>query len=278
MNLHRHSKLSFRGAVVVIAALVVAVLVISLAPGARNAAHSVALPFWRVGTLGGDFLDSTAALLRTRASLDREIITLRKELTKLQLETLEIPILQEENRRLSELWQQRSYEESVLARVLARPTASPYDTFVLDVGALHAVSQGDLVVTEGIAIGMISHVFSRSSVAKLFSAPGVISIISIGETSVPVEAKGRGAGNFIAEVPRNIDVEKGSTVVLSDISPRVFAIVEQVLAETSDPFRTVYFRLPINFLEVDFVEVVIEGARPLPTEVELTEENESESS
>jgi len=274
LNLHRQPKLPFRAAVIAAGVIVVAALLIWLIPNVRGTAHSAILPLWRAGIAGGALLDKVGAFFHTRSSLDREIATLREELLRLRFEALEAPMLREENRRLSELWQRRSYEESVLGRVLARPSASPYDTFVLDVGQRNSVSEGDLVIADGIAIGVIAHVFWHTSVAKLFSAPGVVSVVSIDETSTPIEAQGRGAGNFIAKVPRNIDVVEGSVVMLPDFNPRVFAVVERVAAEASDPFRTIYFRLPINFSEIDFVEVVVEGSRPLPTEIELPDEHE----
>jgi cell shape-determining protein MreC len=248
-------------------------VVAQVVPGMRGVLHRAALPLWQIGSLSDNALGSVAAIVRSRASFQREIETLKKDMRVLQLMTLELPLLAEENRRLQALWSRRSYDESVLGRVLARPSATPYDTFVLDVGSLSRVAKGDLVLVENVAIGTVSNVFLRTSIVQLFSAPGVQSNISIATSSIPVVARGIGGGNFIGEVPRGINVEKGDVVVLPDVSSRVFAVVAEVQADASDPFRTILFQLPINIAEIDWVEVVIEGARPFQIEEDAHEES-----
>jgi len=248
--------------------VVIVGMVLVFLPPARGALHSVASPLWRAGAAGSGVFDGMLAAVRLRRSLEQEVEDLKEEVRKLQFTTLELPLIQEENRRLLELWQRRSFEEALIGKVLARPNVSAYDTLVLDVGALHGVSEGDLVVADGASIGSVSHIFSRTSIVQLFSAPGVKSNVSIGKSPIFVEAVGRGSGNFIAEVPRGVDVSEEDVVTLPDISARVFAVVESVQADPSDPFRVVLFKLPLSLSDIDWVEVIVEGAYPLPTEYE----------
>lgn len=271
-NSRRQRSTSLR--VTLIVALIVAVVAtfVHVVPGARSLFHQAVFPLWRIGSASNDALGGVAASVRSRTSLLREIERLEKDAKVLQLETFELPILTAENQRLQELWQRRTHDESLLGRVLARPNMTPYDTLVIDVGSLGGVAERDLVIVENVAIGRISSVFPRTSLVQLFSAPGVESNVSISTSSVMVVATGVGGGNFVGEVSRVIEVERGSVVVLPDIRARVFAIVEEVQAEASDPFRTILFHLPVNIAEIDWVEVIIEGAYPLPNEGEETED------
>lgn len=265
----RQPNLSFRVIGVSVAVVLVAALSVTFIPAVRSTAHAMALPLWRASSVGGDTLAGVSAFFRTRASLERENNQLEERIRNLQLETFELVILQEENRRLQSLWERRLYEESVLGRVLARPTATPYGTAVLDVGHDHGVSTGDIVLVESVAVGSISDVFLHTSLVRFFSAPGVRTVVSIATSSLSVEAEGIGGGNFVAKVPRDIEISEGDVVLMPDVSARIFAVVEKIQADASDPFQTVRFQLPVNIGEIDWMEIIVEGTHPLPENEEL---------
>ena len=165
-------------------------------------------------------------------------------------------LIQAENERLLELWNRRAHETTVLARVLVRPNTSPYDTVVIDVGVSSEIQVDDLVIIDGIPLGRIAEVFSATAIVELYSTSGVTSDVLIGVGAFPARAVGQGAGMFMAEVSRDSNVSKGDVVVLSRFPSNVFASVEAVLGEASEPFRVVLFKNPISIANLDWLEVV----------------------
>ena len=139
-------------------------------------------------------------------------------------------IFKEENILLKELLgrQISDLDTAILAVVLTRPSVSLYDTFVIDIGEDFGVKDGDRVLVSGdIFIGTVDEVHGNTSIVKLFSSPGVFTPVFIGHENISVNAAGVGGGNFIAKLPRGVDVEKGYVVTMSDINTRVFAVIEE---------------------------------------------------
>jgi len=81
-------------------------------------------------------------------------------------------------------------------------------------------------------------------------------VVSIGPENIAAEAIGRGGGNFIVKLPRGVGVEKGDIITMPDISARIFAVVEEIESNPSDPFVTILFKNPVNFNEIKWVQVI----------------------
>lgn len=148
-------------------------------------------------------------------------------------------------------------KDAVLGAVLARPNVSPYDTFVIDIGKSSGIQKDDNVFVQGnVFIGKIDEVNKNTSTVILFSSPGQITQVSIGLQNISANAKGRGGGNFIVELPRGTEVEKGDIVTMLGIDIKLFAVVEEIESNPSDPFITILFKNPINMNDVKWVQVV----------------------
>ncbi|MDQ5950013.1 MAG: rod shape-determining protein MreC, partial [Patescibacteria group bacterium] len=91
----------------------------------------------------------------------------------------------------------------------------------------------------------------------LYSAPGqtVSALSSPGD--IPLSMKGRGGGNFEIELPRDVELPVGSSVVYPEIHPYILGIVGDVTFDPRDPFQTVLVSLPINIQHIKFVEIEI---------------------
>ncbi len=148
----------------------------------------------------------------------------------------------------------------LLAMVLVRPPATPYDTLVLDVGNKDGVAAGDLVSAGGsVYIGKITEVYENNSRVKLFSAPGESHSATLLQTAVssslPVSIAGQGGGSFTAEVPAGTLVRIGDEVVFNDIGTAFVAKVVQVEEKSRASFTTIYLQLPVNMYTLRMVEV-----------------------
>jgi cell shape-determining protein MreC len=158
---------------------------------------------------------------------------------------------------LKELLGRTVFTNTILGAVLVRPNVSLYDTFVIDIGAREGISVGDLIVVSGDTImGTISEVYNTTSKVKLFSTPGEITRVTIGASAISADAEGRGGGNFQAKLPRDVDVEEGDSVIMPGITQKLFGVVEKVVSNPTDPFKTILFKNPINSAEIEWVQVI----------------------
>jgi rod shape-determining protein MreC len=215
--------------------------------------------FWKAKNSSIEGIVNSSQLLRSKRSLIFENDNLRTEIKKTGFKLLEFEFLNQENDSLKELLGRKTFDKdnAILSAVLARPKVSPYDTFIIDIGKSSDIQKGDSVFAQGnVFIGKIDEVNKNTSTVKLFSSPGEITQVFIGLQNISANAKGRGGGNFIVELPRGSEVEKGDIVTIPNIDIQLFAVVEEIEANPSDPFVTILFKNPVNMNDVKWVQVV----------------------
>lgn len=181
-------------------------------------------------------LASTTALVADRDALYRENVELKKRLGR----TVERPV--------------------ILAGVLLRPPATPYDILMTDAGEVEGVHVGDYVSAGGTTrIGMVAEVYTHSSRVVLFSAPGqtydVLLHLASTTRVVPVHMQGQGAGSFIGQVPAGTPVQVGDSLVFPGIASSFGGTVSYVHIDPKQSFITLYARLPIDLLSLQYVEI-----------------------
>jgi cell shape-determining protein MreC len=124
-------------------------------------------------------------------------------------------------------------------------------------GEKNGVMPGDLaLVSDQTAVGAVSQVDNETSLVTLFSAPGSAHEVLVGEgaSTTPVQLKGRGSGNFEAEVLRDASISVGDVAALH--SGYVIALVGRVDRAPEDPSQHVLLRVPINLETLRFVDIV----------------------
>lgn len=165
--------------------------------------------------------------------------------------------LQNENTELKNLLGRKpEKDDKELAVVLSRPPRTPYDSLIIDIGEDHGLMPGDLVYAEmNYLVGSVEVVNPTTSTVKLFSSPGERIDVLVGSSSSPVIAEGRGGGNFYIKVPRNISIEEGDPIVVPSLRSLVLGSAEKVEADTGDAYSYVYFKLPVNFNSLRYVEI-----------------------
>ncbi|MFA6227141.1 MAG: rod shape-determining protein MreC [Candidatus Paceibacterota bacterium] len=226
---------------------------------ARAILFWVGKPFWKVGSSLNSFFSNSLERLKSKSALIAENQLLQSEMTKGKKDTELNRILIQENTDLKDLLGRKSiYSKAVLASILVKPSFSPYDTLIVDIGTDAGVVVGDKVSADGnIFIGRVSEVYANSSKVILYSSPDEKVLVLVGSNNVLKEAVGIGGGNFKIELPREIDIKEGDDVVIPSISPNIFGIVEKVEYKEADSFQTVLFKSPINVLELKWVEILI---------------------
>lgn len=265
MNYHLKSSVHrprrrFRFVLLFVVAVVAFVFV---APPAflTRLAHTGAMPLWRAGDSVRDLGAAVSAVSLSKQELLQRNQALEEQLQSMQLAVLDRNLLREENRELKEMLRRVDEEEVVLARVLTKPNRSVYDTLIIDAGTEHGVVVGDHVLAgDRVVIGEVARVFGKSAVVSLFSSPGQQFDVEVGTTGISETAEGRGGGNFAVNVPRDVAVTVGDTIVAPGISDEIFGTVEELYVEPASSFKTILFKSPVNIFELRFVGVVIHGS------------------
>ena len=254
----RGDRRSTRGFVI---AAVVAVIVICLewfAPHFFPALFtSIARPYWRTEfSIQSGSLQTPSAILAENESLKRQLTD-----ATVRLATFED--VQNQNDAFKALMgRASSTAPRILAAILLRPPAMPYDEFVIDAGADQGFSSTSLVYAPGnVPIGRIADVLAQTSTVVLFSSPGARNDVLIGPNHIPATSVGHGGGQYSAELPQAATVSEGDMVVASGLAASVSAasapigIVSAVVRDPAQPFETVLFAPPVNIYELRWVLV-----------------------
>ena len=147
--------------------------------------------------------------------------------------------------------------DMILGAILAKPNQSLYDTLIIDVGENSGIEIGDTVFALGdIPIGKIGEVHSASSKVILFSSPGEKMQVVVPPDNIFLEAVGRGGGNFEMAIPQDLNLVKGSEVILPGITPYVLAIVQMTISDPRDSYVKALLVSPVNVQSLKFVQIM----------------------
>jgi cell shape-determining protein MreC len=202
------------------------------------------------------FWNATSPVMAFRNSFDaNEASILRAELASTTAALADRNALYTENTELKQLLGRSVANHTVLGAVLERPPGIPYDTLVIDIGKQDNVTPGDLVFAGGTSVvGTVSEVYDTTSRVTLLSAPGE-TYDALLNGSVPVSLIGQGAGSMSGEVPADVPVNVGDSIVLPGIFSSFVGSVSHVSEEAESSFITLYVQLPVDLFSLQYVEV-----------------------
>ncbi|MBU6430799.1 MAG: rod shape-determining protein MreC [Patescibacteria group bacterium] len=242
----------------VVAILIFAVFFfVSRAPASKGFLNGIALPFWGLENYTFAKFSEYAKAIGSNESLISENQAMKEELEKNKTDLAAFKIVQKENDDLKALLGRNDSKRSfVLAAVLVKPSISPFDVIIIDIGKNKGAKAGDKVLYNGmIAIGEIEEAYDKSSKVKLYSSSGEKVIALIGPKSTQTEAEGIGGGNFTAKLPRDAEVKEGDAAVVPSISTSVFGFAQKIEINPAESFQKIIFRMPVNLSELKWVEV-----------------------
>lgn len=225
----------------------------------RGILFSIGSPILSVKNYIVSTMSENLDVLRSKESLIAENRILKEIMGKNERLLLMSRVLQNENEDLKALLgRKNTRQKTVLSAILSKPPLSPYDTLIIDIGSEDSVSVGNQVMADGNTfIGYISETYSNSSKVVLYSSPDEKTNVIIGNNNIEREAVGVGGGNFRLEVPREVDVKEGDTIIIPSVSSNIFGVVEKISSKDADSFQTVLFKSPVNINELKWVEVVL---------------------
>ncbi len=259
----RHDKRRVEKRRKLIATFLILAVIIFLVRGPLENVFSVVFqtigrPFWVFKNYLGNKEENMFVLFQSKASLAEENALLRQSIDQMSLESYSEESLRAENETLKTALGRKPESTLTLARVLATPPVSPYDTLVVDGGADHGIFPGmDAFVSGDFKVGTVTRVFKRSSIITLYSSPDTELDVRIGSSSIPALAHGAGGGNLEIMLPKGVAVAKGDLVEIPALAPQYAGVIEGVIAPEGTSLQTVFTKLPFNLYELQWVYLAI---------------------
>ena len=202
----------------------------------------------------GEWLSEQFAMRRTILA---ENTRLREERLRLRARLEKFDALEVENQRLRNLLgSSEKLAERVLAAELIAVDMDPFSRrIVLDKGARHDVSPGQVLIGSSGVMGQIIHVGPFTSNALLITDPSHALPVQIHRNGLRAVALGTGPLNLLklSYVPNNADVRIDDQVVTSGLGSRFLSgypvgKVVEILRDQGQPFAEVYVQ-PSAMLE-----------------------------
>ncbi|MEI6316839.1 MAG: rod shape-determining protein MreC [bacterium] len=250
------NTMRIRTGIIILVFLVLLFLIPSTRKGIRYTIEIIATPFVYMTHGLGNWSYSQLQTLRFKSSLVAENKNLNNEIVNLNAKFSNYDELAQENINLKSILGRASGKQFILAVVLTKPPVSLYDTLLIDGGSSAGIISGATVYVNGnVPIGTVSQVFSHSAVVQLYSAPSQKMDARLDPAGIDVTLFGHGGGNFLISVPHDMTVPENSTVVSKEINPHVLGNLQKVISDPRDSSQTLIFSSPINFNELNFVEI-----------------------
>lgn len=254
-NNRRRKKISLKTAAFLIVITILLCAAFLFREAAANLLWNAAAPLLSGREAAAASSGNFFAQFASNAALAAQNRELRAALASSTALAADRDILYRENIELKVRLGRSVSEHTVLAAVILRPPGIPYGMLMLDVGSLKGVREGNLVAaTGGVYIGRISEVYEQASRVVLFSSPGQ-KFDGLLRGTIPLTLSGEGAGALTGELPVGTDVSVGDDILLPSIMPQFAARITSVVHEEGSSFQTVHLTLPVNPLELRFVEV-----------------------
>lgn len=255
MRARRMSLTAKRSVGIFVGALVLVTLLFLFRPTLQGGVFAVFTPVWKVADSVGGGVFSIPSYFLSKASLSAQNRKLQQDLSASQASVLDRNQLYEENLALKERLGREAQPNAALAAVLLRPPEVPYDTLLIDIGEDADIDVGDKVAGHGtLLIGKVTEVNAHSARVTLFSSPNE-KYNGFLRGDIPVEVVGQGGGSLMMQVPYEAKVKVGDLVTLPSIESNTASVVEHIKPGQGDSAVTAYLRLPVNQLELRFVDV-----------------------
>lgn len=220
--------------------------------------------FYSVGLSG-------AAIFRRPADaveLTKENEKLRGENTELKLKLTGLQGAAQENsalRKLLDFFEDDNINlTNTVTRVIGRDPENS-SILLLNVGERDGVEIGNAIIVEdGILIGKIIEVYTRSSKALLLTdAQSLVAVTVSGGAPGNKLAKGeRGLSLVLDQIPQQEQIKKGELVITSGLEPKIprgllVGEVEEIISEKNDLFQRAVLKPLFNFDTIHLAAVIL---------------------
>lgn len=184
-----------------------------------------------------EIISNTEMLLTPKNKLIEKIKSQQKEIEKLKITEISYNELLLNYSNLEKLLSvKENYPNFIFSQVRSSPKQSIYDTIILN----DSFKVGSLVISEsGNPIGKIESSNKNSSSVLLFSHAGLETEGFLQDEATPVTLVGKGAGNFLISLPREIKISEGDKIYIYGVKNSI-GKVGLVEFDARDPFQKVF--------------------------------------
>jgi cell shape-determining protein MreC len=200
--------------------------------------------------------NSLGASYKSKAALLAQNEDLLEKLRETNASLASYNQLEAENQEMRKALGALGGRKAVWAEVIVRPPLSLYDTFVVKIYSNDVRPLQKVLAYGATLIGEISEVDGSTALVRLYSAPGNHFEAVLESSGQQIEVTGTGSGNFIFEVPKAIEVKMDEKVFFNG-TKNVIGSVRAIEEESSDSFKTVHLKSPINIYQLMAVQILI---------------------
>jgi rod shape-determining protein MreC len=196
-------------------------------------------------------------VLNLKNSLNQNDGELEAKNAELEAKIISLSAIEKENEDLKALLSRiKNPDKYILGSVISRPPQSPYDILIIDAGSNEGVKNGAQVTAfSDVLLGYVTEIYPNYSKVKLISFPGQQTNVNLLTAKISGIATGDGGENMERQIPNSIDVNWGEQIVTQGTFPLAVGTVERIEVSTTEPFKKLFFRLPINLQELKYVVV-----------------------
>jgi len=222
----------------------------------RGLMISVFSPLWKGENAVAIGFRNLATFFKSKNALIEENQILRDKLASSELTNVSLQTISDAENSLLVNFGRASTNKLIASAVLVHPPQTPYDSLIVDAGAVDGVSLDAVVsLPEGPKIGTVIEVFNKSARVKLYSSNGEKTNAVLERSNVPVSLLGRGGGNFEIALPRDVAVEVGDKILSGSLAPTIIGVVGDIEMKPTDSFKKIMVRSVANIYTMRFVVI-----------------------
>ena len=215
--------------------------------GVRAQTRDIMAPFFSFSQSVKNFSSRRLARKIEQLENEKKELEVRSSILESRMRELEVMFNTSEERK----------PEGFSALVVSQAPTIPYDTLLVSFNAGSVISRGMKVLAHrGIYLGQVTEAGDRAAIVRLISYPKLETEAWLERLRVNVTLEGEGGYNLKFSLPKNVRVEVGDRI-LSNTSPQfLVGQVEVVREKPSEPLQEIRLRLPLNFKNLRYVELV----------------------
>lgn len=214
-------------------------------------------PVVQTATSLNSVVEKTKTLPLSKYGLTQEIEKVKKENERLVGLLVDLQKEKTETGLWASLFPSHTPADFIRAPIISKPNQSPYDTFLLGVGEADGVTAGAYIsINEISLLGTIDTIHgAHRSTGILFSSPNVETHARLERSNYDVILTGRGGGNMIVEVPREIETALGDRVLYPTHYNAVIGVIRDITFDDRNATKKLFITLPTNILTLDHVYI-----------------------
>lgn len=210
----------------------------------KSAAQGALYPVFKFSGFVGNLIGSSS---EAKLAQEKKELEVRNSILEARVRDLEGALNFPHERR----------EGGKIALLSSQAPILPHGTLLVSFADGEGISVGaDVIAYGGIYIGEVVERGDRWAQIELISYPGLLSEAWIEKLALSITLEGQGGQNMKFSIPRSVKVEVGDKIISNTTPQYLIGEVEIVEERPTEPLQEIILRLPLNFRNLRYVELV----------------------